>query len=47
VADDLQKTPAQDEVAGVFGESAGIQGVRGEPILHFESLLISEITLIN
>jgi hypothetical protein len=38
---------AQNEVAGVFGEPAGFQGDYGEPILHFERLLISEIALIN
>ena len=38
---------AQDEVGGVFGEPAGFQGGHGEPILHFERLLTSEIALIN
>jgi hypothetical protein len=37
----------QNEVGGVFGEPAGFQGGHGEPVLHFESLLISEIALIN
>ena len=36
-----------EEGAGVFGEPAGFQGDHGEPILHFESLLISIIALIN